>query len=81
MNILHYSGASEITLTLNHSPFTITLSDDGIAFDPTAYEINTDAVEKRQIGGLGISLIRQIADELRYEYTNNKNQLTILKHI
>lgn len=81
VNIVRYSGASEIALTLSHSPFTITLSDDGIAFDPTAYEINADAVEKRQIGGLGISLIRQIADELRYEYTNNKNQLTILKHI
>ncbi len=81
VNILRYSGASEITLTLNHSPFTITLSDDGIAFDPTAYEVNTDAVEKRQIGGLGISLIRQIADELRYEYADNKNQLTIIKHL
>lgn len=81
VNILRYSGATEIALTLSHSPFTITLSDDGIAFDPTAYEINADAVEKRQIGGLGISLIRQIADEVRYEYTNNKNQLTILKHI
>lgn len=81
VNILRYSGATEIALTINHSPFTITLSDDGIAFDPTAYESKTDAVEQRQVGGMGISLIRQIADELRYEYADNKNRLTIIKHL
>ena len=81
VNIVRYSGATEIALTLGHSPFTITLADDGIAFDPTAYEPNTNVVEGRQVGGLGISLIRQIADELRYEYADNKNQLTIIKHL
>lgn len=81
VNIVRYSGATEIALTLSHSPFTITLTDDGAAFDPTTYEPNTNVVEGRQVGGLGISLIRQIADELRYEYADNKNQLTIIKHL
>jgi len=81
VNIVRYSQATkiEMALSLQNSAFSIQLSDDGVAFDPTAHEVKTDAVEERQIGGMGISLIRQIADEVHYERVNEKNVLTIAK--
>ena len=83
VNILHHSQATTIELALSHptSAFCMQLSDDGIPFDPTGHIPQHDAVETRQVGGLGISLIRQIADEMRYERSDEKNHLTIIKNI
>ena len=57
------------------------LSDDGIAFDPTAHVPNEKATDERQVGGLGIHLIRQIVDELHYERKENKNILRMVKSL
>ena len=83
VNILHYSQATEIemVLSIQMSAFSIQLSDDGITFDPTAHIPNEKATDERQVGGLGIHLIRQIVDELHYERKENKNILTLVKKI
>ena len=83
VNILHYSQASEIemVLSIQMSAFSIQLSDDGIAFDPTAHVPNEKATDERQVGGLGIHLIRQIVDELHYERKENKNILRMVKSL
>ena len=84
VNIRHYSQATEIALEVisRQSEISIQLTDDGVPFDPTTC-VNDPAkqVDERQIGGLGISLIRQIADDLRYQRIGNTNQLTIIKNI
>lgn len=81
VNILRYSQASEIemALSIQHSAFSIQLSDDGVAFDPTKHKPNEKATHERQIGGMGISLIRQIVDEIHYERANDRNVLTLVK--
>jgi sigma-B regulation protein RsbU (phosphoserine phosphatase) len=83
VNILHYSQASEIevVLSLHHSAIHIQLSDDGLPFDPTEHVQNENATEERQIGGMGIHLIRQIVDEMHYERSEEKNILTLVKKI
>ena len=83
VNILRYSGANEIEMGLSHqlSAVSIQLSDDGVAFDPTAHIPNEKATHERQIGGMGISLIRQIVDEIHYERVNDKNILTLVKSL
>ena len=83
VNIINYSQAEYISLTLFQSPLTITLTDNGVAFDPTAQaEVDTDqAVAERQIGGLGIALLRQIADKIQYRRIDEQNELTIIKNI
>lgn len=88
VNIISYSHATEIKLDIQratfnqHSTLNVTLTDDGMPFDPTSSESDTSKViEERQIGGLGISLLRQIADELHYQHTNERNQLIITKNI
>jgi len=60
-----------------------TITDSGIPFDPTQKEEvdTTLSAEERQIGGLGIHLVRQIMDEVKYERTNNQNILTLVKKL
>lgn len=58
---------------------TFTVEDDGVPFDPTAVEdVDTSlTAEERQIGGLGIFLIRQIMTEVNYSYAEGKNHLVM----
>ncbi len=59
------------------------ISDTGIPFDPTKKEdvdISLPA-EEREIGGLGIHLVRQIMDTVAYERKNDKNILTLTKQL
>lgn len=60
------------------------LLDHGFAFNPLAeapaVDTTSDA-EKRQIGGLGIFLIRQMMDKLEYERVGEQNVLTMIKKI
>lgn len=98
VNIISYSHATEIELKIHrstfnvprdatlskreHSALNITLTDNGVPFDPTSSECDTAKVlEERQIGGLGISLLRQITDEQHYQRTDERNQLTIIKYL
>ncbi len=59
------------------------ISDKGVEFDPTRVSEAdiTLSAEEREIGGLGIFLIRQIMDEVKYERIDNKNILTIKKDL
>lgn len=59
------------------------LTDSGKPFDPTAApdpDIAASAVD-RPIGGLGIFLVRQIMDEVLYDYDGGHNVLTMIKNI
>ena len=57
------------------------ITDAGVPFDPTAKEKadTTLAAEDRQIGGLGILLVREIMDSVNYERINKRNILTLTK--
>ena len=61
----------------------ITLSDDGIPFDPlTQSAPDTDlAIEDRDIGGLGIHLVLNVMDETRYTRRTDLNEITLVKYI
>lgn len=89
VNIVKYSQAEWMELEIRGlmdermSGLEVTLRDNGVAFDPTKRaEVDTEQVTaERQIGGLGIALLRKIADEVRYSRTNEINELTILKNL
>jgi sigma-B regulation protein RsbU (phosphoserine phosphatase) len=61
--------------------FVMRFEDSGIAFNPLEHEApDTEAgIEDRQIGGLGIHIIRKWMDEVNYKRENEKNILTIVK--
>ena len=63
--------------------YIFTVSDSGIPFDPTQRpEVDiTLPAEKRNIGGLGIHLVRQLMDKIHYRREEGKNVLTLVKKI
>ena len=60
----------------------ITFIDSGIPFDPLkAKEPDTTlSAEEREIGGLGIFMVRKSMDDVQYEYKDRHNILTIRKN-
>ena len=59
------------------------ISDSGKPFDPTQQKEAdvTLSAEEREIGGLGIHLVRQLMDEVRYERKDEKNVLLLVKSL
>lgn len=58
-----------------------TITDSGIAFDPTQAEEAdiTLSIEERPIGGLGIYLIKKIMNEVEYQRIEGNNVFTLKK--
>ena len=72
-----------LSASMHEGSIMLVLTDTCKAFDPTAApeaDITLSA-EERQIGGLGIFLIRQIMNEVRYERIDGKNILTLEKKL
>ena len=77
------AGQVEVECMSEDGLLTFQIRDAGASFDPTqqADADVTLGVQERPIGGLGIFLVRQIMDEVRYERKNDKNVLTLVKRI
>jgi sigma-B regulation protein RsbU (phosphoserine phosphatase) len=88
-NIMKYAypegevGSIEINATINEGSLSFTIKDSGTPFDPTQVKKAdiTLSAEEREIGGLGIHLIRNIMDTVEYHHTSNQNILTLTKNI
>ena len=89
VNIASYAYAPEtgsvrIRLDMPGEPSkaVITFEDSGIPYDPLKKEDPdvTLSAEERQIGGLGIYMVKQSMDDVRYQYTDGKNVLTLEKN-
>jgi serine/threonine-protein kinase RsbW len=70
-----------ITLTIAEEMLTIEIVDDGLPFDPLAapppdFSI---AIQNRTEGGLGIHLLRNLADRVTYDRQDGTNRLTLIK--
>ena len=89
VNVVNYAypegtvGDIEMEVNADAKAITFILRDHGKPFDPTAAkEVDiTLSAEERQIGGLGIHLIRNYMDEVKYDYCDGQNVLTLVKNI
>ena len=89
VNVINYAYPKEehqsiyLSATLHEGSIVFVLTDTGKEFDPTqAPEVDiTLSAEERPIGGLGIFLIRQIMNEVRYQRIDGKNLLTLEKKL
>jgi len=54
-----------------------------VPYDPTKKEDPdvTLSIEEREIGGLGIFMVKKSMDEMAYEYRDGCNILTITKYL
>lgn len=77
------SGAGEVRVELDGNALRVTITDDGPPFDPLAYaDPDTElSVEEREIGGLGIHLVRQMMDEVSYRYVGGRNIVMLVKSL
>lgn len=76
-------GLVDIEAYIHPDCLEFIISDSGKPFDPTAApEADvTLGVDERQIGGLGIYLVRNIMDTVSYRYEKGKNILIMIKKI
>ena len=89
-NIAHYAyapgtGDAAVRYEFDEPSRTvsITFADRGRPFNPLAKSDPdvTLPLEEREIGGLGIFLVRKTMDHMDYRYENGQNILTIWKRI
>lgn len=88
-NIAHYAynpevGPVTIRVEVVQEPMAVVLTfiDNGVPYDPLAKEdpdISLSA-DQRQIGGLGIYMVKKSMDEITYEYRAGQNILRIKKN-
>ncbi|MBD5463338.1 MAG: ATP-binding protein [Lachnospiraceae bacterium] len=89
-NIANYAytpevGAVTVRVEIMDNPLAvmITFIDSGVPYDPLAKadpDITLSA-EEREIGGLGIYMVKKIMDAVFYEYKEGQNILRIKKNI
>lgn len=80
-NIIHYSGAKTASIFVGKEDGKLTLvfSDDGMPYNPLMNkepDIHA-ALEDREIGGLGIFMVRKMIESADYEYRDHMNKLTL----
>ena len=89
-NIAHYAyhpgaGDATVRVEVSEDPLAviITFIDNGIPYNPLekADPDVTLSVEDRQIGGLGIFMVKKSMDDITYEYKDGQNILKIKKNM
>lgn len=88
VNVASYSypdskGDCTLKLDFDGDDCIMTLVDNGIPFDPVAKadpDITLSA-EEREIGGLGILMVKKTMDDMKYERKDDQNILVMRKKI
>jgi serine/threonine-protein kinase RsbW len=77
------AGQAELALCRDRERVMLAVIDDGRAFDPLAAPPPDldQPVEDRPIGGLGLHLIRSLAEDARYERIDGRNHLTLTRRM
>lgn len=88
VNIASYAyeegeGDVEISIDLREDSIHITFKDKGVKFNPLekADPNILLSLNERKIGGLGIFISKKMMDEIKYDYVDNQNVLTLVKKI
>jgi anti-sigma regulatory factor (Ser/Thr protein kinase) len=73
----------KVEISLAGTALSATITDDGKAFNPADHPAVdcTKPIQERQLGGLGIHLVRSLITRIDYKREDGKNVLTILKRL
>lgn len=89
-NIAHYAynpeiGEATVRVEVVENPLSvvITFIDNGVPYDPLKNDDpdTTLSADEREIGGLGIFMVKKSMDDITYEYKDGQNILTIKKSL
>ena len=90
VNIARYAyapdkGLIDISYEISDNPkqLKVIIKDKGKAFNPLEKE-EPDleaSVQDRKIGGLGIYIVKNIVDDIKYQRINNENILEFIKNL
>lgn len=87
-NVCHYAydgavGMICIGARAEDGVLSLTFTDSGKPYDPLKKDDPdiTLGAEDRPIGGLGIFMVKNIMDDISYEYKDGRNILTVKKSI
>jgi anti-sigma regulatory factor (Ser/Thr protein kinase) len=86
-NIVRYSGATSVVVRNQYDEstgmFSMAFIDNGVPYNPLDKKDPdvTLSAEDRQIGGLGIFLVKKTMDDVQYERKGDQNYFTIFKKI
>ena len=80
-NIQLYSGATmaQVFCRIDPERITLTFKDNGIPYNPLTVD-EPDvmlSIEERELGGLGIFMVKKMASELSYVFEDGYNVLTV----
>jgi anti-sigma regulatory factor (Ser/Thr protein kinase) len=88
VNIARYAyapgeGNVDVSISISGDPpvATLAFSDGGVPYNPLERpdpDVTLEA-EDREIGGLGIYMVKKNVDEVRYRYDDGQNVLTLIK--
>ena len=89
INIVSYAYASQepgeviVKMSFTNTPSAVTISflDWGTPYDPLLHPDPdvTLPLEERQIGGMGLYLVKNLMDDVQYRYYDKHNETTIKK--
>jgi anti-sigma regulatory factor (Ser/Thr protein kinase) len=88
VNIASYAymadeGSITIAVSVENDRFIVEFTDNGTPYNPLS-KSDPDimlSADEREIGGLGIFMVKEFMDDIRYRYENGKNILTLKKNI
>jgi anti-sigma regulatory factor (Ser/Thr protein kinase) len=73
--------AISIRLSVDEEAIKVEIDDDGAEFNPVEFgkPDTTAPAEERQVGGLGIHLVKQTMDDMFYQRVDERNVLILKK--
>jgi anti-sigma regulatory factor (Ser/Thr protein kinase) len=88
VNIAHYAyqtgnGTAQIRVHCDETAVSLEFEDSGIAYNPLENETPdiTLSAEEREIGGLGIFMVKEMMDQVSYRREGDRNILAVQKRI
>ena len=85
VNVVNYSHSDylDVDIIRDEKSITLRFHDGGVPFNPLKKDPPDFSIpfEEREIGGLGIFMVKEYMDEVGYEHAGGENILTVMKLI
>jgi sigma-B regulation protein RsbU (phosphoserine phosphatase) len=72
-----------VAVRLGQDRLTASITDDGVPFNPLKFgkPLTEASIDEREIGGLGIHLVRNVMDEVHYQRAVGQNIVSVVKYL